>query len=160
MLLANSTDYINAGPDTVLGTADDYIDYSKVGAGGDFGADGVAGCDRTGPYGTSGAHTSWTCEPGNALGKTHSLGATGVRPPGAAEADISAFSCTNCHDPHGVSQVGLPGSDNSSSVANDYRMLRKYPTGSNGGTSGADPQAPFEIGNITAKKTSSYSLAA
>ncbi|MBI5237659.1 MAG: hypothetical protein HY887_04480 [Deltaproteobacteria bacterium] len=124
------------------------LSFSRIGAGGDF-----SNAATSSTTGTSA--TTWSFEAGDALGKGHSLGATNVMPPGAKEAALTYLTCTSCHDPHGVSQASTPGSDNSSAIANDYRMLRKYPTGSGGGTD-PDSDGPFAIGNTATKNTSSY----
>ncbi|MEK6532245.1 MAG: hypothetical protein AABZ23_07130 [Deltaproteobacteria bacterium] len=100
--------------------------FNKIGAGGDFGY----GCASlaTDPAAASCGDTQadTTAEGANfAQGRAHSVGATTVTPPGG-DAAISAFSCTNCHDPHGVT------ASTSSSYINNYRMLRMIPTGSGG----------------------------
>ncbi len=125
--------------------------FNRIGAGGDF---SYAATSTT----TGTTATTWAFEAGTALGKGHSLGATTVVPPGAADPALDYLTCTNCHDPHGVSQASVPGSDNTSTIANDYRMLRKSPTGSGGGSL-PDPGTPangFALGNTTTKNTSSY----
>ncbi len=60
-----------------------------------------------------------------AKGKGHNLGegAATLTPPGGAS--MTGFTCTNCHDPHGVS------TDSTSVSA--FRNLRFNPTGSGGG---------------------------
>jgi hypothetical protein len=92
---------------------------NRIGAGGDF----YYACG-------AGADTLSACtDNAVALGRGHSVGATTVTPPGADDAAITAFSCTNCHDPHGVTNT------TSSSYINNYRMLRMIPTGSGETTS-------------------------
>lgn len=105
--------YINAqggaGNSAVAGTLDD---FSVIGAGGDFSAE------------LSGDSSGWSLTASGstmAQGKGHSLGATNVTPPGG-DAAISAFSCTNCHDPHGAYTT-------STAISNKFRNLRVNATG-------------------------------
>jgi len=51
-----------------------------------------------------------------ALGKGHSIGLTNITPPGG-DAAITAFSCTNCHDPHGTANAA-------DTLINRFRNLR------------------------------------
>ncbi|HHL39550.1 MAG TPA: hypothetical protein ENJ37_03490 [Deltaproteobacteria bacterium] len=79
--------------------------FNKIGAGGNF----YPELDNT-----------WALSPGTgdqeALGYGHSLGMTNVLPPGGDQT-IAEFSCTNCHDPHGVD-------NDQSSTINFFRNLR------------------------------------
>lgn len=107
-----------------LWTSADGFD-TKMGAGGDFRGIGtvtaagvvtLVGGDAVANY---------------SLGTGHSLGAATVLPPGAADAAITNFTCTNCHDPHGKkAQVTDPAAQG----VNVYRMLRVMPVGGGGGT--------------------------
>ncbi|MBI5237941.1 MAG: hypothetical protein HY887_05915 [Deltaproteobacteria bacterium] len=121
--------------DTTLSWTQD-TSFNRIGAGGDF-----SYAATTGTTGTSA--TTWTFEAGDALGKGHSLGATNVMPPGSADAALDYLTCTNCHDPHGVIS-----SNTASLIANPYRMLRKGPTGSGGGTT-PDSQATVIAGTVS-----------
>ena len=56
------------------------------------------------------------------LGKGHSLGMINVTPPGG-DTQLTNFTCTNCHDPHGTD------SDADANI-NKFRNLRVIPTGS------------------------------
>jgi len=75
--------------------------FNLIGSGGNF---------------SSELDSSWNVTTDFALGYGHSLGATNVTPPGGDEI-IGAFSCTNCHDPHGTSEPN-------STTINMYRNLR------------------------------------
>lgn len=86
--------------------------FNKIGAGGDFQYE----------MGDGGG-TTWVAASAVAQGKGHSLGATLVTPPGAADGAITNFTCTSCHDPHGT--------DNAASAdINKFRNLRRIPTDS------------------------------
>lgn len=88
--------------------------FNKIGAGGNFYAE---------------LDSNWNNIDGSAtnpnkLGKGHSLGATNVTPPGGeADPPIAEFSCTNCHDPHGID-------NDSDTKTNRFRNLKILPTGS------------------------------
>lgn len=116
---------------------DENMSFSRIGAGGDFN-DACGG----------GAFVAGTCaDNGAGLGKGHSLGATTVTPPGSTgSAGLDYLTCTNCHDPHGVISTFT-----TSTIANTYRMLRKYPTGS-----GASGGASVEGTAATISGTWSY----
>lgn len=89
--------------------------FNIIGGGGDF----QYACGDV----ASGVWNCATVDGATALGKGHSLGATAVTPPGAADGPIAAFTCTSCHDPHGTNSA-------SSADINKFRNLRKIPTGS------------------------------
>ncbi|MBI5236551.1 MAG: hypothetical protein HY886_09940 [Deltaproteobacteria bacterium] len=97
---------LGAGNSAVAGTLDS---FAVIGAGGDFSRE------------ISGNSSGWTTGTTVAQGYGHSLGALTVTPPGG-DASISAFSCTNCHDPHGAY-------DASTATVNKYRNLRISATG-------------------------------
>lgn len=90
-------------------------DFSALGAGGYF--DAVI--DNTWALQTDDAGPDGNYQKGYG----HSIGATTVTPPGGTQ--ISNFSCTNCHDPHGTNSSG-------DANINIFRNLRKQPTGSTG----------------------------
>ena len=115
--------YINgqggAGNSTTSGTLESIF---KIGAGGDFSAELS--------WNGTGNATDTTSE-----GKGHSLGITNAKPPGntavpgiALTTTNGAFSCTNCHDPHGAAS--------NTSTVNVFRNLKVYPSGA-GNTTGA-----------------------
>lgn len=86
--------------------------FRLIGAGGNFAGELNASWDNT--DGTTNA---------NKLGKGHSLGATSVTPPGGeSDPQISEFTCTNCHDPHGTSNTA----DNNTNI---FRNLKVNATG-------------------------------
>ena len=87
-------------------TSDD--PFNKIGAGGNFAPE----LDNLG---------SWDATTPNFLGRGHSLGATNITPPGG-DAQISEFSCINCHDPHGTSSPA-------NADINIFRNLRVNATG-------------------------------
>ncbi|HHL40083.1 MAG TPA: hypothetical protein ENJ37_06225 [Deltaproteobacteria bacterium] len=91
-------------------------DFGQIGAGGDFSGE------------LTGNSSGWSVRTDRgqnniARGFGHSLGATNVLPPGSADGNLAAFSCTSCHDPHGAY-------DADTSTVDKYRNLRKTPTGS------------------------------
>ncbi len=63
--------------------------------------------------------SSWDAVDTSSLGRGHSLGISGVIPPGGDQA-VSEFTCTNCHDPHGVST-------SNTSTVNLFRNLKRVP---------------------------------
>lgn len=75
--------------------------FNLIGAGGNFSTE---------------LNATWDATTSDYLGYGHSVGATNVTPPGG-DASIDAFSCTNCHDPHGTS-------DPTDSNINIFRNLR------------------------------------
>ena len=74
------------------GTWTDNDSFLLIGSGGNF---------------SSELDSSWNATDTTSLGRGHSLGVTGVTPPGGDQA-VSSFSCTNCHDPHGTSDPNDP----------------------------------------------------
>jgi hypothetical protein len=111
--------HFNTNGGAGVGSASDPFDFKDIGAAGDFG--GVFSYD-----GSSINLSSGDTSANYSLGAGHSLGATNVVPPGAAEAAIDFLSCTNCHDPHGTTATG--------GGINIYRNLKQAPTGGGGGT--------------------------
>lgn len=107
------------------------IDHSQIGAGGDFSYN-AAGEMGLSPYNA--------LVPGAGDGFGHGLGQTAIDPPGTAEAAITEFSCTNCHDPHGTS------ADTADIFV--YRNLKVKPVGG-GGASAADAQVMTTLGAAT-----------
>ncbi len=87
-------------------------DFGKIGAGGDFSAV------------MSGDSSGWVSTPDGAvgLGRGHSLGLANATPPGAP-AEVTDFTCTSCHDPHGAY-------DTPTTEANVFRNLKLIPRGS------------------------------
>jgi hypothetical protein len=113
--------HFNSGGGDGVGAGPSPFDFKEIGAAGDFGeVFTYASGSITLITGDTSANYS--------LGHGHSLGATNVVPPGALTGETTAItlSCTNCHDPHGVTAT--------SSSINVYRNLKKAPTGGGGGT--------------------------
>lgn len=69
---------------------DETKDFGKIGAGDDFFKELDSNFDPT----TAGSQ--------NAQGYGHSMGLTSAIPPGNDTTSTLAFTCTSCHDPHGV----------------------------------------------------------
>jgi hypothetical protein len=119
--------YFDAGGgDGVAASNVNPFNFSDIGAGGDFGAvfnwDGATSA----PLYTGDDATNYS------LGYGHSLGAAAVVPPGADEAAITAFSCTNCHAAHFTGGIA------------QYRLLRGSPIGG-GGAAAADTDGPIGV---------------
>jgi hypothetical protein len=97
-----------------IGSAGDFADTGDVDAGGTI-TGYASGDDPSGDV---------------SLGVGHSIGATTVAPPGAVEAAITTFTCTNCHDAHGTkSQTTDATADNGINV---FRNLKTRPVGGGG----------------------------
>ena len=111
-----------AGTDTNLA---DGLNFSLLGAGGDFSAELTGNSSSGWTLSTAGSNY--------ALGYGHSVGLddtvlNGKNPPGGDTAfgANSYFTCTSCHDPHGTSASGGIDSNN----INAYRNLKGIPSGS------------------------------
>jgi hypothetical protein len=98
----------------------DPANFKLLGAGGDFSEVFTYTGVGTFTLGTGDTSTNYS------LGHGHSVGATSVVPPGADSDTTMNFSCTNCHDPHGVDSTG--------NGINVYRNLKQSPVGGGGGT--------------------------
>ncbi len=101
-----------AGNSTTPGTLDSFF---VIGAGGDFSAELT--------WNGTGNATDTT-----STGYGHSLGITSAAPPGNTSvpgaqltSTNGAFTCTNCHDPHGAAT--------NTTTVNKFRNLRTQPTG-------------------------------
>lgn len=99
-------------------------DFSKIGAGGNFGDDDMGSTfDSAGTY-TAAANDDGADSATDALGRGHSLGAAStVKPPGnnvnglgIGEELGAGLSCTTCHDPHGT--------DSTTDTINMFRNLK------------------------------------
>ncbi len=77
-----------------------------------------------------------------AQGRGHSLGLTNVAPPGGDQ-NISAFSCTSCHDPHGTTAT--------TSAINVFRNLKvnAFDAGANSGVSLTTAEHTSWVGGVT-----------
>ncbi len=102
--------------------------FNLIGAGGNFSPE---------------LDASWNVTTPKALGYGHSLGETNVTPPGG-DTQISEFTCTNCHDPHGTSDL------NDTNI-NLFRNLKVNPTGA-----GANSGVKFYTGTTEYYRHKSY----
>ncbi len=111
-----------AGKGNDTDVSDNQVNFSLIGAGGDFSSE-ISGNSSTG-WSPSGAGSSF------ALGYGHSVGLTGVagkNPPGGDVAfSNDYFTCTNCHDPHGTNASSGMDANN----INAFRNLKGIPTDS------------------------------
>ncbi len=87
--------------------------------------------------------TNWNVTTQKSLGYGHSLGETNVTPPGG-DTQISEFTCTNCHDPHGTADL------NDTNI-NLFRNLKVNPTGA-----GANSGIKFYTGTTEYYRHKSY----
>ena len=102
--------------------------FVSIGAGGNF---------------SSELDSSWNATDTTSLGYGHSMGITGVMPPGGDQT-ISFFTCTSCHDPHGTA-------DPNDTDINVFRNLKvSVPDG------GAYTGVKFYIGTTDYYKHKSY----
>lgn len=119
--------YINgaAGKGNASSNTDPF-DFTQIGAGGDFSGVFTYASDGTLTYASG--DDPGGANGGPSLGHGHSLGATGITPPGGG-ATLTAFSCTSCHDPHGRNTTQMVGGVGGTDGVNIYRMLRYNTTG-------------------------------
>lgn len=93
--------------DGAAGTGNGFsgANFDLIGAGGDF---------------SNELDSSWVVGTAVGQGYGHSLGETAVAPPGQADGNVTGFSCTSCHDPHGAY-------DAATGTVNWFRNLKKTP---------------------------------
>ncbi len=94
-------------------------DFINIGAGGDFSA-AMEGDSSGWAVRTTALPTFGTVEGTTPIGRGHSLGLATATPPGNADGDVTDFTCTSCHDPHGAYNVPT-------TEANRFRNLKRIP---------------------------------
>lgn len=116
------------------------IDFSTIGAGGDFMNNGNGEISL-----------AWALNyTGSGVGYGHGLGQTNIVPPGGGDGQIDYITCTNCHDPHGTQTGGA------AAATQKFRNLKRQPPGGGGlsafdasFTGTVDGYATSYVGGIT-----------